>query len=60
MQAHENDLVLKTLEPIDNGRKCFRLVGGVLVEQNVGLVRPVVKGNAENLEQASEGLAWRQ
>jgi len=42
--------VLKTLEPLDAERKCFRLVGGVLVEQNVGLVRPVVQTNLDNLK----------
>lgn len=45
--------MLKTLEPLEEGRKCFRLVGGVLVEQNVGVVRPTVQGNMDNLKLVS-------
>lgn len=54
--ANEHALVLKTLEPVDADRKCFRLVGGVLVEQTVGLVKPHVEGNAKNLQQVIEKL----
>lgn len=54
--ASEHALVLKTLEPVDADRKCFRLVGGVLVEQTVGLVKPHVEGNAKNLRQVIEKL----
>lgn len=42
--------MLRTLEPLDEGRKCFRLVGGVLVEQTVGTTRPTVQGNLDNLK----------
>lgn len=49
-KVQEHTLVLKTLEPLEEGRKCFRLVGGVLVEQNVGVVRPTVQGNMDNLK----------
>lgn len=45
----EHDLVLKTLEPLDSQRKCFRLVGDVLVERTVGEVVPAVKKNRDNL-----------
>jgi prefoldin subunit 2 len=50
MQVQEHTLVLQTLEPLDEGRKCFRLVGGVLVEQTVGTARPTVQGNMDNLK----------
>ncbi len=53
MQVQEHTLVLQTLEPLDEGRKCFRLVGGVLVEQNVGSARPTVQGNMDNLKLVS-------
>lgn len=46
----EHTLVLQTLEPLEEGRKCFRLVGGVLVEQTVGTTRPTVQGNMDNLK----------
>ena len=41
--------MLKTLEPVDDSRTCFRLIGGVLVERTVAEVRPAVKANSENL-----------
>src|SRR5690242_16511062 len=52
-QVQEHTLVLQTLEPLDEGRKCFRLVGGVLVEQTVGTARPTVQGNMDNLKLVS-------
>lgn len=54
--ANEHALVLKTLEPVDADRKCFRLVGGVLVEQTVGLVKPHVESKANNLRQLIDKL----
>lgn len=44
--------MLKTLEPMPSDRKCYRLIGGVLVQQTVAEVRPAVESNAENLKQA--------
>ena len=41
----EHEVVLKTLEPMDPKRKCFRLVGDVLVERVVAEVIPAVKKN---------------
>ena len=43
--------MLKTLEPMPSDRKCYRLIGGVLVQQTVADVRPAVEGNAQNLKQ---------
>ena len=48
-QLQEHELVLKTLEPVEATRTCFRLIGGVLVERTVAEVRPAVAANAENL-----------
>ena len=48
-QAQEHESVIKTLEPLDNNRKCFRLIGGVLVERTVAEVQPAVKINCEQL-----------
>ena len=45
--------MLKTLEPVDGGRTCFRLIGGVLVEHTVSEVRPAVQANSENLRLVS-------
>lgn len=49
----EHKLVLRTLEPLEPSRRCFRLVGGVLVERTVGEVAPAVARNAAALEDAS-------
>lgn len=48
-KAEEHDLVAGALEPLPAERKCFRLIGGVLVERTVGQVLPVVKQQSENL-----------
>ncbi|GAX75243.1 hypothetical protein CEUSTIGMA_g2688.t1 [Chlamydomonas eustigma] len=52
----EHDVVMKTLEPMDATRKCFRLVGEVLVERTVGEVLPAVKKNRDNLESFVQSL----
>ena len=46
---NEHKLVQETLEPLEAGRKAYRLVGGVLVERTVGEVLPSVKTNKENV-----------
>lgn len=48
-QMEEHDLVADALEPLPAERKCFRLIGGVLVERTVAQVLPVVKDNAKQL-----------
>ena len=51
LERQEHALVLETLVPLAEGRRCFRLVGGVLVERTVGEVRPLVQRNKEELEE---------
>mmetsp|Transcript_35910 Transcript_35910/g.49838 ORF Transcript_35910/g.49838 Transcript_35910/m.49838 type:complete len:138 (+) Transcript_35910:88-501(+) len=51
MERGEHTLVVSAIEPLDAGRKCFRLIGGVLVERTVGEVLPAVKRNRDGLEQ---------
>lgn len=55
-EATEHELVMQTLEPMDKGRKCFRLVGDVLVERTVGETLPAVAKNKQNLEDAITSL----
>ena len=43
--------MLETLTPLEGERRCFRLVGGVLVERTVGEVAPAVTRNREALEE---------
>ena len=49
----EHALVLKTLEPLDKGRKCFKQTGDVLVERTVGDVLPDVRTNKQQLDQVT-------
>ncbi|KAK3284196.1 hypothetical protein CYMTET_8142 [Cymbomonas tetramitiformis] len=50
IDRNEHTLVIDAIEPLDATRKCFRLIGGVLVERTVGEVLPAVKKNREGLE----------
>jgi len=50
-EREEHDLVTDALKPLDPQRRCFRLVGGVLVERTVTEVLPAVQRNREGLTQ---------
>ncbi|XP_048214002.1 prefoldin subunit 2 isoform X2 [Perognathus longimembris pacificus] len=54
MELNEHSLVIDTLKEVDETRKCFRMVGGVLVERTVKEVLPALENNKE---QASPGEA---
>ena len=51
MQEHE--AVVKALVDLQPDRKCYRLVGEVLVERTVEEVLPAVRGNKEQIEVVS-------
>ncbi len=42
-------LVIDAVSGLDGSRRCYRLVGGVLVERTVGEVLPAVKKNLEGV-----------
>ena len=42
-EEHEYNVVIQTLDGVDEKRVCFRLIGGVLVERTVGDVVPALK-----------------
>lgn len=42
--------MIETLKTIDENRKCFRLIGGVLCERTVGAILPQLIENKEQLE----------
>lgn len=42
-------LVIDTLKEVDETRKCFRMVGGVLVERTVKEVLPALENNKEQV-----------
>ena len=42
-------LVIETLEGVEKDRKCYRMVGGVLVERKVADVEPALVSNKEKV-----------
>ena len=48
-EFQDHVLVLQNLEPLSADRRCYRLIGGVLVERTVGEVRPKIEMNKERL-----------
>lgn len=46
--------VIDTLKTVDDGRKCFRLIGGVLAEQTVKETLPNLIQNRDQLEKLIE------
>lgn len=49
-------LVVETLEPLPQDRKCFRMVNGVLAERTVKDVLPLLKTNSDGLKQVLEEM----
>lgn len=54
LREHVN--VLTNVRGLDANRRCFRSVGGVLVERTVGEVIPAVETNANNLQRAIDAI----
>jgi len=50
MDQNEHRLVVEALKPLDPSRKCFRMVGSVIVERTVSEILPAV---TKNMEQAA-------
>ena len=57
MELSEHKLVVDALQGMEPTRRCFRAVGGVLVERTVGEVRPAVQRNAEAIAASLNSLA---
>ncbi|KAF4310103.1 Prefoldin beta-like protein [Botryosphaeria dothidea] len=55
-ETEEHKLVLETLEPLPEDRKCFRMINGVLVERTVKDVIPALKTNSEGLKKVLDDL----
>ncbi|XP_053205680.1 prefoldin subunit 2-like [Panonychus citri] len=53
---NEHVLVIDALKAVDPSRKCFRSIGGVLVERNVKEVLPSVIENKEMIGKTIEAL----
>lgn len=50
-EQHEHGLVVDCLSKVDSNRKCFRMIGGVLVERTVKEVLPAVSQNKNQIGQ---------
>ncbi|KAF3960350.1 hypothetical protein CMV_014926 [Castanea mollissima] len=51
MEVGEHSLVINAIQPLDPSRRCFRMIGGVLVERTIQEVLPAVRRNKEGLEE---------
>ena len=64
MERTEHGLVLDALKPLDPNRKCFRMVGDIVVERTVEEVMPAVVKNRDGIVQTmnkmGEALADKQ
>ncbi|XP_045499017.1 prefoldin subunit 2 [Colias croceus] len=56
MDLNEHKIVIETLQGTDPNRKCFRMLGGVLVERTVGEILPELESNRARLPGAIEAL----
>ncbi|KAM4564161.1 prefoldin subunit 2 [Fundulus diaphanus] len=56
MDINEHSLVIETLKEVDPSRKCFRLIGGVLVERTVKEVLPALESNKTVISEIVETI----
>uniref|UniRef100_A0A672UM49 Prefoldin subunit 2 n=1 Tax=Strigops habroptila TaxID=2489341 RepID=A0A672UM49_STRHB len=49
LELNEHSLVIETLRDVDPTRKCYRMVGGILVERTVKEVLPALESNKEQV-----------
>lgn len=56
MEATEHSLVINAIQPLDPSRRCYRMIGGVLVERTVREVLPAVQRNKEGIEEVIKRL----
>lgn len=54
--SKELDLVLETLAKTESSRKCYRMVGGVLIQRTVAEVTEALQQQKEQLRSAIENL----
>mmetsp|Transcript_105017 Transcript_105017/g.197820 ORF Transcript_105017/g.197820 Transcript_105017/m.197820 type:complete len:142 (+) Transcript_105017:74-499(+) len=55
-EVNEHNLVLKAFEKVEPNRRCFRMIGGVLVERTVAEVKPAVETNKTKIAEATAQL----
>jgi prefoldin subunit 2 len=52
-----NRLVMETIKDLDNTRKCWRLVNGVLLEKTKGDIIPELLSNISNMDNVVKQLS---
>uniref|UniRef100_A0A4W3H4J2 Prefoldin subunit 2 n=1 Tax=Callorhinchus milii TaxID=7868 RepID=A0A4W3H4J2_CALMI len=60
MELTEHRLVIDTLKEVEPTRKCYRMVGGVLVERTVKEVLPALEINKEQVKQSMNYTAQKE
>ncbi|KAG2185903.1 hypothetical protein INT43_002341 [Umbelopsis isabellina] len=55
-EIEEHKLVIESISPLEGDRKCFRMVGGVLVERTVKDVLPALQTNFDGIQQVISSL----
>ena len=50
----EHELVIQALQPLPADRKCFRMIGNVVVERTVAEVLPAVQKNRDQVRVRAE------
>ncbi|KAF9602293.1 hypothetical protein IFM89_026410 [Coptis chinensis] len=56
MEVSEHSLVVGAIQPLDPSRRCYRMIGGVLVERTIKEVLPAVQRNKAGLEEVISRL----
>ncbi|PFX32531.1 prefoldin subunit 2-like [Stylophora pistillata] len=49
MEVNEHGIVIEALKGVETDRRCFRMIGGVLVERTVKDVLPALENNKEQI-----------
>ncbi|XP_068733529.1 prefoldin subunit 2-like [Montipora capricornis] len=49
MEVNEHSIVIEALKSVEPERRCFRMIGGVLVERTVKDVLPALENNKEQI-----------
>ena len=57
LERKEHELVVEALKEVDGTRRCYRMVGGVLVERTVADVLPALNTNHDQLVKLTETLS---
>ncbi|CAO3589170.1 unnamed protein product [Absidia cylindrospora] len=53
-EVEEHKLVIDSISPLEPERKCFRMVGGVLVERTVKEVLPALETNFNGVNHSNK------